>query len=393
MSSRRNRSPENNDTRIDPRTGLLREIYDRPEVHAMAQQELALAHRQQTLSKRAGKMALKGVVAPLAAAHNMYNSLNEISVTDTAREKARNGAADILTAMPGILLMGAVKISGKLGLELAAKKAAAYQARQRAKAEAKRQTALSNAVDQYKSDNPHEVAALQEQKRSIAINKALEWPAAQQQSMIEYFALPARHQSVGRDAYSLSKFVPRRADGFEGSYQDLAAATLSTAQESSRHQPDGFVMLLGADERTQRAQEASANSGIAQLETNEMAYNGGVAAALWQLGFIESARGEEGIAHSQAQFNPSIEWSQTHHLAQTVDGYDQTYHRARLAFDGNNELHQMLVPEGLQGNPNLMLELEFSEGAQQRGVHGSVGGEYMGISVVPAQVPQMAGAH
>jgi hypothetical protein len=56
--------------------------------------------------------------------------------------------------------------------------------------------------------------------------------------------------------------------------------------------------------------------------------------------------------------------------------------------------HRMLIPESLQGQPDLALELEFSQGGQRRGVYGSLGGEYMGISVVPAEVlqPAMAGA-
>lgn len=173
-----------------------------------------------------------------------------------------------------------------------------------------------------------------------------------------------------RSAYSFSKSLPRRTSygtekGFEGNYADLARDTLQSAL--TYRKKDGSIPLLGRDITTERFKDKESSRPV-NLRQSEEAYVEGVSTAMWQLGFVQFEN-ERQINYGSGTFNPDITWERS------PDGVSTT---ASLAFDPENELHQMIMPEGSNfSNPQVQVEIS---------------GGNMDLRVAEAAVPTMATA-
>lgn len=155
----------------------------------------------------------------------------------------------------------------------------------------------------------------------------------------------------GNKAYYFSSCIPRRPEfdhspGFTGDYATLAKQTLSSAMTYKTE--DGIIPLLGFNlEQERLANHYKENQSLAVIREHETRYVKGVSTALWQLGFVQF-KNEKDISYRNGNFNPSIKWEKT---------YDDV--TARIPFDPDNELHQMLAPNQ-NTNARSMLELKMS---------------------------------
>lgn len=185
---------------------------------------------------------------------------------------------------------------------------------------------------------------------------------------IEYFSKGS--------AYSFAKSIPRRStgthEGFDGSYQELAKSTLGDALKHQKE--DGTIPLLGIEaEKMRFAAHEHAGDSLREITRAETSYVEGASTALWQLGFVEFDN-EHDVKYGKGQFNPSIEWGQTENQQGTT---------ASIAFNPNNELHQMLVTDASTFT-NPRIEVDVFNGSDPR----SAG--RMDLRVVEAAEPTVA---
>lgn len=153
---------------------------------------------------------------------------------------------------------------------------------------------------------------------------------------VEYFSR--------KRAYSFSKAIPTRGEGFDGSYQELAKSALSDALNHQRE--DGKIPLLGMGaEKMRFAAHEAAGDSPREIWQSEKSYVEGASTALWKLGFVEFDS-EDSLRYGKGRFNPDIEWGKPE---DSHPGFT-----ASLAFDPDNELHQMLAPDrAALSNPRI----------------------------------------
>ena len=195
-------------------------------------------------------------------------------------------------------------------------------------------------------------------RASVAINDKSKW-------IVDYF----RDGRIG----SFSKAIPRRpnregAPGFTGDYIEYAKDTMGSALE--RREEDGSIPLLGRKLQKERmAQREQQGQSISQAISAEKDYADGVGVALWQLGFVEF-EDEKKMRQGQGRLNPDTQWGET---------ADHSGVTARIPFNPENELHQMMMPEGGDLS-NPMIEVEMNQPQESH-----KGGLYMNLRAVEAQ--------
>jgi hypothetical protein len=167
-----------------------------------------------------------------------------------------------------------------------------------------------------------------------------------------------------RMAYSFSKSIPTRSEGFHGNYQDLARSALEEAL--TRQKEDGSIPLMGINvERERFASHNEAGDSLAEIRQSEKSYVDGASTALWKLGFVEFDQ-ESDLRYGKGRFNDDITWRR---------GENGRGVTASIAFDQDNELHQMLAPD-IDTSLNPQIEATIHKGD-------------MSLSVVKAATPSV----
>jgi hypothetical protein len=197
-------------------------------------------------------------------------------------------------------------------------------------------------VAKFREEHPN--VALQE----ADLHKKWEREEAERQREEAFSSVVTRSRNATeyfrrRIGSSFSKYIPGRETGFNGSYLDLAKTTMGNALTHQRK--DGAIPLLGYGIEKERfeAKEA-AGTPLSDIKGSDV---GGASTALWKLGFVELE--ERMVRYAGGKFNPDIEWGQTE---------DRSGVTADLAFDPENELHRMLVPESSEfSNPRIQVEM------------------------------------
>jgi len=160
----------------------------------------------------------------------------------------------------------------------------------------------------------------------------------------------------GMNGYSFSKAIPRRPShegeqGFTGEYRELAETTLQSAM--SDRQADGSILLMSPRRADDQAKQGLARGeSVQSLIARQRADTGGVATTLWQLGYF-AVVDEDDIPFGKMTVNPATNWQQT----------DQGM-AARLSYDPNNELHQLLL--GDQAPEGKLVEVVLGNGIALR---------------------------
>lgn len=145
--------------------------------------------------------------------------------------------------------------------------------------------------------------------------------------------------------YSYTKWLPRRPrhegeDGFTGSYDDLAEATLQLAL--AEREDDQSVRLIGMQRVNHRLQDLeSGNETTRPLTVEEatasvledMRYSKGASVLLWKLGLLEYEK-EEDIPYARGEFAEDAVWDREYY------GKSATI---TLPFDAENALHTELA--------------------------------------------------
>jgi hypothetical protein len=240
-----------------------------------------------------------------------------------------------------------------------------------------RQAAHERAVVQYREQHPeiaeHEAtlqSELQKQQEEQYKRSTPYEVLRRGKYAIDYFG--------AKNVSSFSKAIPRRPKhegqrGFTGDYAELAKQTLTSA--TTHKTEDGTILLLGFKlEQERLADHYEQGQSLTAARKSETEYAEGVSTALWQLGFVQF-KDERSVPYGNGSFNPAIEWEKTN---DTVT--------ARIPFDPNNELHQMLTPDQSSASP--MIELEMS--APDYGGYGKPQSPYLNMRVAEALVPVAA---
>jgi len=268
------------------------------------------------------------------------------------------------------------------GINFIGRIASRYLIKRDQRAEQKDQNRLKSerrAVKSYRESNPEVeareaklMARAANRERKQVLSNTLVNLARRTNSMTDYIKQ--------KNTYSFSKNIPRRSksfdpqSGFDGSYSELAKGALT---EATRYrQEDGTIPLLGWGVQRARLQEqATSDKPINEIINTEDMYSGGVATALWQLGFVEF-KSEERVSYGEGSFNPDISWD-----GNTGYGLPIT---ASLELDSDNELHQLLIPKDSTFD-NPMIELEMLHDRSPGGDRNA----YMNLRVVEARSAEL----
>ncbi len=191
----------------------------------------------------------------------------------------------------------------------------------------------------------------------------------------------ARKRQGVQEAAPFSNNIPRREahdrwDAFSGDYADLAQQTLDTAAQNY-NVGDGRIKLLGADVIRDQIVGAPQGSDGFKHATD---YVGGVAAILWQAGFIQ------GIDQSAGVTGPG-QGTAGNSLKSFRNGRegDTDLQVFQIDYDATNPLHRSLMGSG-NPLPAPAIELEIPVSGVEQLAYGGVGAMY--ISGVRDRNPQ-----
>lgn len=176
--------------------------------------------------------------------------------------------------------------------------------------------------------------------------------------------------------YSYSKILPRRTkdmmgrgEGFDGSYDDLAEATLDRVLKDGIGEDDSFD-LLNADKFMHQLYELEEGTpsqvGLAPEEASgimkrDLRYHEGIPVLLWKLGLMEFDDEQSFVDGKGEQFSPNANWENTgpssHYAKELV---------ISLPYNGENVLHKKVAD--VVGQP--VASLEFIIRKDQSGSYG-----------------------
>ncbi len=155
------------------------------------------------------------------------------------------------------------------------------------------------------------------------------------------------------NAFVLAQAIPRPVErngnkAFTGSFPALARTALQQAQQNpdSRH-PNGAIELLGSNtEAMLFPRDRPSHVDIMQDSVRAGEYNDGVAALVWQAGFVNYAS-PDALGDGKGEMNRA-----------TIYLRNNGTTSLRIPYNRNNELHQMIAPHA---DERSGIELEVFE--------------------------------